>query len=147
MLLFMGGDYARRRPLSIPEDDFVCRVKYGQKKVSEIVDTQARRPYRPHMKTTLQEFKSKLTVGARCLFTARWCPTPTIRTVTVAQSKKAAFTHPTKSGDSWLDFPTAAEITQDVPNVFVIRHHDCPDNPLTYDFRPESTGTIERRTP
>lgn len=58
-------------------------------------------------------------------------------------SNKAAFTHPTKSGDSWLDFPKAGEITQPKPGLFIIEHTDAPGNKLAYDFRPESLATVD----
>lgn len=71
-VFMLSGHYARRRPLSIPEDDFVCRVKYGQKKVSEIVDTQARCPYRPRMNITLTYDKLKeSTTEQRAAYVAR----------------------------------------------------------------------------
>lgn len=96
--------------------------------------------------TDLQAFKAALVVGAKCVFRAAWCPVPTIRTVTIVQTGKAAFTHPKRSGDSWLDFPRASEILQSTPGVFTIYPPVGPvGSELTYDFRPASIAAAETK--
>lgn len=86
--------------------------------------------------TPLQSFKAACVKGARCVFTANWCPTPTIRTVTIVAGTKVAFTHPTRSGHSYLDWPKATAIQQPLPGLFKI-HNEGFANELTYDFRHE----------
>ncbi len=80
--------------------------------------------------SAIQNFKRLCVVGAQCIFTAPWCPTPTIRTVTRVQTRKVAFTHPLKPGESWLDYPKAGEIVESVPGLFFLR-----SDTLRYDFR------------
>ena len=92
-------------------------------------------PYTAGM-TTLQDFKARLTLGARCMFTAHWCPTPTLRTITKVQTASVAISHPFKGPwhDSWLTMPKASEVTSPAPGVFVISFADRPHRALTYDF-------------
>ena len=85
--------------------------------------------------TALQSFKLSCIVGAQCKFKATWCPTETLRTVTIVQTRKVAFTHPTRpSTNSWLDFPKAANITEPQPGLFKIESPEDPNNILWYDF-------------
>ena len=87
------------------------------------------------MKTTpLQRFKSKLIVGARCTFHAKWCPNPTIRTIVEVQTKQVCFSHPTRpdAKGSWLNMPKASEIVEFAPDNFVV--DGGTNNPLYYNF-------------
>lgn len=102
------------------------------------------------MSTPRSSFISYLRPGARCVFTAPWCKTPTIRKVLEVKSAKASFSHPTKLlayGGSWLDFPKATEIVETVPGRFIISHEDTAGaNVLCYDFRLEALaapGVVE----
>ena len=90
--------------------------------------------------TTLQDFKSHLVPGAKCTFTAKWCPTPTIRTVTRVKGGVVALSHPFKTNsDSGLTMPKATEVSQPAPGCLVIRFTDMIDQALTYDFRNVAT--------
>lgn len=103
-----------------------------------------------HM-TTLQAFKSKFVLGARCAFRAAWCPVATVRTVTDVQRLGAGLTHPTKPGNSFLDWPKAADVTQPEPDLFLV----MLPNPgsklfvpvLVYDFRPEKIAAAKQPSP
>lgn len=96
--------------------------------------------------TAIQAFKSKLIAGNVCAFRApSWCPNLVKRTVITVNNKKVSFTHPTKPGESWLDFPKASEITEYSPFSFVIIHSDDTErkNPLYYSFDPAVIESIE----
>ena len=84
--------------------------------------------------TPLQNFKRCCVVGAQCCFTAPWCPTPTMRTVIIVQTKKVAFTHPFQAKNSWLDLPKSDEISEVRPGRFQISDDGDIDHVLTYDF-------------
>jgi len=89
------------------------------------------------MTSALQNFKRHLLPGTKCMFTAKWCPVPTSRTVVEVRSKDCSFTNPNPGkAPSWLNFPKKSELTEEAPNVFKIAFSDCPDNVLTYDFNP-----------
>lgn len=80
------------------------------------------------------EFLSLLVVGAKCEFKCDfWCPEWTERTITKRQTKRVAFTHPTKEADSWLELPKASEIRILKPGHFVIGDDD-PRYELHYRF-------------
>lgn len=92
--------------------------------------------------TTLQNFKSYLVVGNHCAFNASWCKLA-IRTVTRVQTKKVAFSHPTRiDSDSWLDFPKLSEIFEISPGCFsIVQDYDTP---LHYDFSAEGIANAEK---
>jgi len=66
------------------------------------------------------------------MFTASWCPKPTLRTVVQQRSRDILFTHPFKDGTSYLTMPKASEVTRD-GKKFTICFADIQDA-LTYEF-------------
>jgi hypothetical protein len=85
--------------------------------------------------SALANFKANLVKGKQCMFTAKWCPVPTLRTIVEVRSKDVGFTHPNpdKKEASWLNFPKKNEVSEPTPNKFIIAFSDVPDD-LTYDF-------------
>jgi hypothetical protein len=84
--------------------------------------------------TPLQAFKARCVPGAKLVFQAFWCKTPTVRAVATVKATQVSFFHPTKATvESWIGWPRASEITEPSSGLFVLRFSDVKDA-FIYDF-------------
>jgi hypothetical protein len=93
--------------------------------------------------SVLQNFKKACLPGKTVIFTAFWCPTPTVRTVKLARSRDCAFTGVKNPGNlSYLTWPKASEISEPKPNCFHIALTEGRSTPevLVYDFNVPATA-------